>query len=83
MSFHLHIPYDDKILTARFNRVACPIGKYFIEVNSEDFVVASFEMQKDHFNKWKVTHPVPAWVIQLESEFADAISRNQYTSVEI
>ncbi|MGZ3923253.1 MAG: hypothetical protein ACXVBJ_05755, partial [Flavisolibacter sp.] len=63
MSFHLHIPYDGKLLNARFNRVACPIGKFFIEVKSEDFVVASFEMQKDHFNKWKVTHPVPEWII--------------------
>ncbi|MGZ3845461.1 MAG: hypothetical protein ACXVBH_05370 [Flavisolibacter sp.] len=83
MSFHLHIPYDGKLLNARFNRVACPIGKFFIEVKSEDFVVASFEMQKDHFNKWKVTHPVPEWIIKLELEFADAITRNQYASVEI
>jgi hypothetical protein len=53
-------------------------------VNSEEFVVATFEMQKDHFDKWKVTNPVPEWIIRLEPEFAQAITKNQYaTSAEV
>jgi len=84
MSFHLHIPVDNKLLTARFDRVACPSGKYSIEVNSEEFVVASFEMQKDHFNEWKVTNAVPEWIIKLEPEFAQAITKNQFAqSMEV
>jgi hypothetical protein len=84
MSFQLKVPHDNKLLTARFDRVACPIGKYNIEINSEEFVVATFEMQKDHFNEWKVTNPVPEWIIRLEPEFAKAITKNQYaTSTEV
>lgn len=57
------------------------MGKYFVEVTSGEFVVASFEMQKDHFNKWKVTHPVPEWMINMESHLAQVIARNQFTAL--
>jgi hypothetical protein len=78
MSFNLNIPFDNKILNVRFNKIACPSGKYFIEVNSEEFVLAKFEMQRDHFNVWKVTNAVPQWIINLESEFAQAINKNHF-----
>ena len=78
MSFNLNLSYGNKLLSVRFNKVACPSGKYFIEVNSGKFILASFEMQKDHFNEWKVTHPVPEWIIQLEPKFAQAITKNHF-----
>jgi hypothetical protein len=79
MSFSTHIPYGSRSLIARFNKVACPTGKYFIEVNSGDELLASFEMQKDNYNKWRVTNPVPHWIVDMESQFAQAITKNQLT----
>lgn len=78
MSFTTHIPHENKLLDVRFHKVACPSGKYFVEINAGDAVVASFEMQKDHFNKWKVTHPVPQWVIDMEAHFAQVIAKNHF-----
>lgn len=78
MSFTTHIPHKNELLDVRFNRVACPSGKFFVQVNSGDAVVASFEMQKDHFNKWKVTHPVPEWIIDYEAHLAQVIATNQF-----
>jgi hypothetical protein len=80
MSFSTNIPYGNKSLVARFIKVACPSGKYFIEVASGDNIVASFEMQKDHHSKWRVTNPVPQWIIDLEPEFAQAITKNQFVA---
>ena len=78
MNFTTHIPHDNQLLDVHFNRVASPSGKYFVEVNFGDDVIASFEMQKDHFNKWKVTHPVPQWIIDYEAHFAQVIATNQF-----
>jgi hypothetical protein len=78
MNFTTHIPHDNQLLDVHFNRVASPSGKYFVEVNFGDDVIASFEMQKDHFNKWKVTHPVPQWIIDYEAHFAQVIANNQF-----
>lgn len=78
MNFTTHIPHENELLDVHFNRVACPSSKYFVEVNSGDDVIASFEMQKDHFNKWKVTQPVPQWVIDFESHLAQVIATNQF-----
>lgn len=82
MSFNTQIQYGNKMLDAQFNKVACPSGKYFIEVNnSADDVIASFEMQKDHYNKWKITNPVPEWIIGLEVQFEQAIIENQFVTL--
>lgn len=80
MSFSTQISHDHKLLNIRFSKVACPSSKYFIEINSDESVVASFEMQKDHYSKWKVTNPVPQWVIDLESLLAQAITENQFVN---
>jgi hypothetical protein len=76
--FTTHIPHGNKLLDVRFSEVACPVGKYFVEVNSGESVVASFEMQKDHYNKWKVTHPVPEWLINMEAHLAQVIATNHF-----
>ena len=78
MSFTTHIPYGSLLLDVHFNRVACPSGKFFVEVNSGGDKIACFEMQKDHFNKWKVIHPVPEWIIDYESHLAQVIATNQF-----
>ena len=78
MSFNLNIPLDDKLLNVRFNKIASPSGKYFIDVNSGELSVASFEMQRDHFNVWKITNAVPEWVVGLEPQFAQAIIKNHF-----
>ena len=78
MRFTTHIPRGGQLLDVHFNRVACPSGKYFVEVNSGENVIASFEMQKDHFNKWKVTHPVPEWIIDYEAHLAQVIAAHQF-----
>ena len=80
MNFSTQISHGQKLLNVRFNKVACPSGKYFIEVNSQESVIASFEMQKDNHSNWKVTNPVPQWVIDLESQFAQVIIENQFVS---
>ena len=77
-SFTTHIPHENKLLDVHFSEVACPIGKYFVEVNSGESVVARFEMQKDHYNKWKVTHPVPEWLINMEAHLAQVIATNHF-----
>jgi hypothetical protein len=82
MNFTTHIPHGSELLDVHFNRVASPSGKYFVEVNSGDDVIASFEMQKDHFNKWKVTQPVPQWVIDYEAHLAQVIATNQFLATE-
>jgi hypothetical protein len=81
MNFSTQILHGHKLLNVRFNKVACPSGKYFIEVNAGDSVVASFEMQKDNYSKWKVTQPVPQWVIDLEFQFAQAITENNFITL--
>jgi hypothetical protein len=78
MSFHLRIPFDNKLLNVRFNKIASPSGKYFIDVNSDELIVASFEMQRDHFNVWKITNAVPEWIVGLESQFAQEIIKNHF-----
>lgn len=78
MSFTTHIPYGSLLLDVHFSRVACPSGKFFVEVNLGEDVIANFEMQKDHFNKWKVVHPVPEWIIDYESHLAQVIVTNQF-----
>ena len=78
MSFSTQILNGNRTLTARFNKVACPSGKYFIEVNAGSELLASFEMQKDHYSKWKVTNPVPQWIADMEPHFAQAITKNQF-----
>ena len=79
-SFTTHIPHENKLLDVHFRKVACPMGKYFVEVNSGESIVASFEMQKDHYNKWKVTHPVPEWLINMEAHLAQVIAKNQFAA---
>ena len=83
MNFTTHISHENKLLDVHFNKVACPSGKYFVEVNSDGVVIASFEMQKDHFNKWKVTHPVPQWIIDYEAHFAQVIAANQFLKTNL
>jgi hypothetical protein len=78
MNFTTHIPRGNELLDVHFNKVACPSGKYFVEVNSGGNIIASFEMQKDHFNKWKVTQPVPQWVIDYEAHLAQVIATNHF-----
>ena len=82
MNFTTHIPRGNELLDVHFNKVACPSGKYFVEVNSGGDVIASFEMQKDHFNKWKVTQAVPQWVIDYEAHLAQVIATNQFLATE-
>lgn len=82
MNFTTHIPHENELLDVQFNRVASPSGKYFVEVNSNGKVIASFEMQKDHFNKWKVTHPVPQWIVDYEAHLAQVIATNQFLAFE-
>lgn len=79
-NFTTHIPHGNELLDVHFNKVACPSGKYFIEINSGESIIARFEMQKDHFNKWKVTQPVPQWVINMESHLAQVIARNHFVA---
>lgn len=79
-NFTTHISHGNKLLSVHFNKVACPGGKYFVEVNSGELIVARFEMQKDHYNKWKVMHPVPEWVIGMESHLAQVIARNHFVA---
>lgn len=80
MSFSTQILHEHKLLNVQFNKVACPSGKYFIEVNSEESTIAGFEMEKDNHGNWKVTNPVPQWIVDLESRFAQAITENQFAS---
>lgn len=82
MNFTTHIPHENELLDVNFNKVACPSGKYFVEVISGDSTIASFEMQKDHFNKWKVTQPVPQWIIDYEAHFAQVIATNQFRAAQ-
>ena len=82
MNFTTHIPYENELLDVHFNRVASPSGKYFVEVNSGGNVIASFEMQKDHFNKWKVTHPVPQLVVDYEAHLAHVIATHQFYATQ-
>jgi hypothetical protein len=79
-SFTTHIPHGNKLLDVHFSKVACPSGKYFVQVSSGESVVASFEMQKDHYNKWKVTQPVPEWLVNMESHLAQVIAGNQFAA---
>jgi hypothetical protein len=81
MSFSAQISHDHKLLNVQFNKVACPSGKYFIEVNSQESVIASFEMEKDNHSNWKVTNPVPQWIIDLEAQFAQAITKNNFLTL--
>lgn len=82
MSFTTHIPHENQLLDVHFNRVASPSGKFFVEINSGNSVIASFEMQKDHFNKWKVTHPVEQWIVDYEAHLAQVIATHQFLAVE-
>ena len=75
-NFKIHLLHETKLLQAHFSMIAAPGSKYFVEMTSDDTIVASFEMQKDQFNKWKVTNPVYDWVLSLENQLAHAIHRN-------
>lgn len=75
-NFKINIPQGNKLFDFQFSKIACPASKYFVEVNLDKATVVSFEMQKDHYNKWKVTHPVPEWIINLELQLAQAIYKN-------
>ena len=82
MNFTTHIPYENELLDVSFNRIASPSGKYFVEVAKKGNIITSFEMQKDHFNKWKVTHPVPQWVVDYESHLAQVIATHQFLELQ-
>lgn len=75
-NFKAQLLHGRKMLQVQFNRVAAPGSKYFVELSLDNAIVACFEMQKDQFNKWKVTMPVHDWVLELESQLAQVINRN-------
>jgi hypothetical protein len=75
-NFLAQIFYGNKLLDIWFNKIAAPENKYFIEVNSDKSIIARFEMQEDHFNKWKIMMPAPEWVLNLELQLANVICRN-------
>ena len=77
-TFKADILHETKMLQVLFSRIAAPGSKYFVELKLDDSVVAHFEMQKDQFNKWKVTTPVHGWVLQLENQLAQVIIKNNF-----
>jgi hypothetical protein len=76
LSFKAHIPYDNKPLECYFSKIIAPDARYFVEVSSNESILARFEMQTDHFNKWRVLHPAPEWILNLESQLAFVIHKN-------
>jgi hypothetical protein len=82
MSFTTRLLHRSLLLDVHFNEVAYPGSKYFAEVNTGSDVIVSFEMQKDQYNKWKVMHPVPQWIIGYEADLAETIAVNQLPAPE-
>ncbi len=80
VNFKAHVLYGTKLLQVQFSRIAAPGSKFFVEMSSEGELVACFEMQRDQFNKWKVTNPVHEWVLTLENQLAHAIHNNHLIS---
>ena len=74
-SFDALIPFESKVLDVHFNTVVAPLNKYFIEVSFNNKFPVSFEMQIDQYSKWKILHPFPDWIMNLENLLANAISQ--------
>lgn len=55
-------------------RIHAPVDKYFVVLEAGDGEIANFEMNK-HFDHWLVAHPAPDWIISLQNQLSEMISK--------
>ena len=75
-SFSAQLRHLHQCITFSFKPIHVPGGKkLFVEAIHNTGTMHSFEMRQDYFQRWQVVQPCPEWIVSLEAELQNLISK--------